>query len=125
LQETKLYGIRGAAAYADHAAILEQEDDEVYASLQEKLLKITDKNLTLQDWVDLALDTGKTNLRAMELLDAGNTIHFGHPEPSLVSLGHKAGKAILISGHDLKDLENLLEFFFRLNLHLKRGIKMG
>ena len=108
LQETTLYGIRGAAAYADHAAILGQENDEVYVSLQEKLSKITDKNLTLQDWVGIALDTGKTNLRAMELLDAGNTSHFGHPEPSPVSLGHKAGKAILVTGHDLKDLENLL-----------------
>jgi hydroxylamine reductase len=109
LQEITLYGIRGAAAYADHAAILGQEDDEVYASLQEKLAKITDKNLTAQNWVELALDTGKTNFRAMELLDAGNTGHFGHPEPSLVSLGHKPGKAILVTGHDLKDLENLLK----------------
>lgn len=67
--------------------ILGQEDDEVYASLQEKLTKLTDKNLTLQDWVDLALNTGKTNFRAMGLLDAGNTSHFGHPGPSLVSLG--------------------------------------
>ncbi len=109
LQETTLYGIRGAAAYADHAAILGQEDDEVYASLQEKLSKMTDKKLTLQDWVDLALDTGKTNLKAMELLDTGNTSHFGHPEPSLVSLGHKKGKAILVTGHDLLDIENLLK----------------
>jgi hydroxylamine reductase len=109
LQETVLYGIRGAAAYADHAAILGQEDDVVYASLQKKLTQLTDKSLSLQDWVGLALDTGKTNLRAMELLDAGNTGHFGHPEPSQVGLGHKAGKAILITGHDLKDLEDLLK----------------
>ncbi|MBW2202140.1 MAG: hydroxylamine reductase [Deltaproteobacteria bacterium] len=109
LQETTLYGIRGAAAYADHAAILGQEDDEIYASFQEKLSKFTDKSLRLQDWVGLTLDTGKTNLRAMELLDAGNTGHFGHPEPSQVSLGHKAGKAILITGHDLKDLQDLLK----------------
>jgi len=109
LQETTLYGIRGVAAYADHAAILGQEDDEIYASLQEKLTKLTDKSLSLQDWVGLALDTGKTNLRAMELLDAGNTGHFGHPEPSQVSLGHQAGKAILVTGHDLKDLHDLLK----------------
>lgn len=109
LQETTLYGIRGAAAYADHAAILGQEDDDVYASLQEKLTKLTDKSLGLQDWVGLALDTGKTNLRAMELLDAGNTGHFGHPEPSPVSLGHKNGHAILVTGHDLNDLEDLLK----------------
>jgi len=109
LQEITLYGIRGAAAYADHAAILGQEDDAVYASLQEKLTQMTDKSLGLQDWHGIALDTGKTNFRAMELLDAGNTGHFGHPEPSPVSLGHKAGKAILITGHDIKDLEDLLK----------------
>ena len=60
------------------------------------------------DYVGLALKCGEVNLRAMELLDAGNTGHFGHPEPSIVSLGHKAGKAILVTGHDLKDIENLL-----------------
>ena len=109
MQETTLYGIRGAAAYADHAAVLGQEDDEIYASLQEKLSKLTDKSLSLQDWAALALDTGKTNLRAMELLDAGNTGHFGHPVPSLVSRGQKAGKAILVTGHDLIDLEDLLK----------------
>jgi len=109
MQETTLYGIRGAAAYADHAAVLGQEDDEIYGSLQEKLSRLTDKSLSLQAWAGLALDTGKANLRAMELLDAGNTTHFGHPQPSLVSLGHKTGKAILVTGHDLKDLEDLLK----------------
>jgi hydroxylamine reductase len=109
LQEITLYGIRGAAAYADHAAVLGQEDEAVYASLQEKLTQMTDKSLDLQDWLKIALDTGKTNFRAMELLDAGNTGHFGHPEPSPVSLGHKAGKAILITGHDINDLEDLLK----------------
>jgi hydroxylamine reductase len=109
MQETTLYGIRGAAAYADHAAVLGQEDDAIYASLQEKLSLLTDKSLSLQDWAGLALDTGKTNLRAMEILDAGNTTHFGHPQPSLVSLGHKAGNAILVTGHDLKDLEDMLK----------------
>jgi hydroxylamine reductase len=109
LQEITLYGIRGAAAYADHAAILGREDDTVYASLQEKMAQMTNKSLNLQDWVKIALDTGKTNFRAMELLDAGNTSHFGHPEPSQVSLGHKAGKAILVTGHDIKDLEDLLK----------------
>jgi hydroxylamine reductase len=108
LQEITLYGLRGAAAYADHAAVLGQEDDALYAALQAKLTQLANKQLGLQDWVGLALDTGKDNLRAMELLDAGNTGHYGHPEPTAVSLGHKAGKAILITGHDLKDLEDLL-----------------
>ncbi len=109
LQETVLYGIRGAAAYADHAAILGCEDETVYESLQEKLAVFTDKTLGLEDWIGLALDVGKINLRAMELLDKGNTKHFGHPEPTQVSIGTKPGKAILVSGHDLKDLETLLK----------------
>jgi hydroxylamine reductase len=109
LQEITLYGIRGAAAYADHAAVLGQEDDAVYGSLQKKMAGITDKSLSMQDWIGIALDTGKTNFRAMELLDAGNTGHFGHPVPSEVSLGHKAGKAILVTGHDINDLEELLK----------------
>ncbi len=109
LQEITLYGLRGVAAYADHAAILGQEDDALYAAIQKKMTQLADKSLGLQDWVGLALDSGKDNLRAMELLDAGNTGHYGHPEPTPVSLGHKAGKAILITGHDLKDLEDLLK----------------
>ena len=109
LQETVLYGIRGAASYADHAAILGCEDETVHASLQEKLAAFTDKALGPEDWIDLALDTGKTNLKAMELLDKGNTGCFGHPEPTQVTLGVKPGKAILVSGHDLKDLETLLK----------------
>ncbi|GAB4278206.1 MAG: hydroxylamine reductase [Deferrisomatales bacterium] len=109
LQETTLYGIRGVAAYADHAAILGQEDDAVYGFIHDTLAKLTDKSLGLQDWVGLALKTGEINLRAMELLDAGNTGRYGHPQPTEVPLGHKAGKAILISGHDLKDLEDLLQ----------------
>jgi len=109
LQETTLYGIRGTAAYADHAAILGEENDEIYISIQETLSWLMDKTLGLDDWVGLALDIGKTNLLAMKLLDAGNTGHFGHPEPSQVGLGHKAGKAILISGHELNDIENLLK----------------
>ncbi len=109
LQQTVLYGIRGVAAYADHAAILGCEDEAVYASIQEKMAALTDKSLDFTDWVDLALDVGKTNLRAMELLDKGNTDRFGHPEPTQVTIGAKPGKAILISGHDLKDLETLLE----------------
>ncbi|GAB4268202.1 MAG: hydroxylamine reductase [Deferrisomatales bacterium] len=109
LQELTLYGVRGAAAYAYHAAILGREDDGVYASLQQKLARLGDNALGVEDWVKLALDTGKTNLRAMELLDEGNTGCFGHPEPTQVSLGPAPGKAILVSGHDLKDLADLLQ----------------
>jgi hydroxylamine reductase len=109
LQETTLYGLRGIAAYADHAAILGQEDDAVYSFLHKALAALTDKALGLNDWVGLAMEAGKVNLRTMELLDAANTGRYGHPVPTAVPLGHKAGKAILVSGHDLKDLEDLLK----------------
>jgi len=109
LQHTTLFGIKGVAAYADHAQILGQEDDKVYAFIHESLAAMLDKNLTLNDWVGLALKCGEINIRAMELLDAGNTNAYGHPVPTKVPLGAKKGKAILISGHDLKDLEELLK----------------
>jgi hydroxylamine reductase len=108
LQEITLYGIRGIAAYADHAAILGQEDPAVYGYVYEALSRLTDKDVALNDWIGLALKAGEVNLTAMQLLDAGNTGSFGHPQPTEVSLGHKAGKAILVSGHDLEDLADLL-----------------
>ena len=106
LRDTVIFGLRGVAAYADHAAILGQEDDGVYAFLYEGMAATLDKSLGVNDWVGLALKTGEVNLKAMELLDAGNTGTYGHPVPTSVPLGHKAGKAILVSGHDLKDLED-------------------
>ena len=109
LQHLVIFGLRGVAAYVDHAAILGQEDDAVYAFLHEGLAATLDQSLSLDDWVGLALKTGEINLKAMELLDAGNTGTFGHPEPTVVPLGHKAGKAILVSGHDLLDLKQILE----------------
>jgi len=109
LQHTTLFGVRGVAAYADHAQILKQEDEKVYAFVHEALAAMMDGSLTLNDWVGLALKCGEINLRAMELLDAGNTGTYGHPVPTKVPLGHKKGKAILVSGHDLKDLEDLLK----------------
>jgi hydroxylamine reductase len=109
LQHTTIFGVRGLAAYADHAQILGQEDENVYAFIHEALAATLNKNLTLNDWVGLALKCGEVNLRAMELLDAGNTETYGHPVPTKVPLGHKPGKAILVSGHDLKDLEELLK----------------
>ena len=109
LQQTLIYGIKGVAAYADHARILGQEDDTVYAFIHEGLAATLQKGLSLDDWVGLVLKCGGVNLKAMELLDAGNTGAFGHPEPTSVSLGTKKGKAILVSGHDLKDLEELLK----------------
>jgi hydroxylamine reductase len=109
LQHVLLFGIRGMAAYAYHARILGREDDAVYAFLHEGLTATLRKDLGLNDWVSLVLKCGEVNLRTMELLDAGNTGTYGHPVPTGVPLGTKKGKAILVSGHDLKDLEELLK----------------
>jgi hydroxylamine reductase len=109
LMWTLVFGIKGVAAYADHARILGQEDDQVYAFIHEGLAATQNKDLALEDWVGLVLKCGETNLRAMELLDAANTGTYGHPEPTKVPLGAKQGKAILVSGHDLKDMEEILK----------------
>jgi hydroxylamine reductase len=109
LQHILLFGIKGVAAYADHAAILGKEDDVVYDFIHEGLVAPLNRNLGLEDYVGLALKCGEINLRAMELLDAGNTETYGHPTPTKVPLGAKKGKAILVSGHDLKDLAAVLQ----------------
>jgi hydroxylamine reductase len=109
LKQIALYGLRGLAAYTDHAAILGQQDEEVYTFIHEILATLTRKDLAADDLLAGALKIGEVNLRAMELLDAGNTGTYGHPVPTPVPLGHKAGKAILITGHDLRDLHMLLE----------------
>ncbi|MFH1034713.1 MAG: hydroxylamine reductase [Pseudomonadota bacterium] len=109
LKHIVIFGLRGVAAYADHAAILGQEDDSVYAFIHKALAATQDASLGLNDWVGLALATGDSNIRAMELLDAGNTGTYGHPVPTAVPLGHKKGKALLVSGHDLQDLELVLK----------------
>ncbi|WP_319521276.1 hydroxylamine reductase [uncultured Desulfosarcina sp.] len=109
LRELIVYGIKGLAAYADHARILGQEDESVYAYIYEGLAATLDNTLGADDYVGLALKCGEVNLKAMELLDAGNTGTYGHPVPTAVPLGAKKGKAILVSGHDLKDLETILK----------------
>lgn len=109
LQNILIYGIKGVAAYADHAFILGQKDDTVFAFIHEALSAVLDKTLNINDLVGLVLKCGEINLRAMELLDAGNTGTYGHPVPTKVHLGAKKGKAILVSGHDLKDLEEVLK----------------
>ena len=109
LKHTVLFGIKGVSAYADHAQIFGREDDAVYAYIHEGLAAIQRDDLSVDDWVGLALRCGEAAYKAMELLDAGNTGTYGHPVPTKVPLGHKKGKAILVSGHDLKDLEELLK----------------
>ena len=108
LKQITMYGLRGLAAYADHAAILGKEDDAVYAFIHEAMATLTTEQ-GLNELVGLALKCGEVNLKAMELLDAGNTGTYGHPVPTPVPLGHIPGKCILVTGHDLKDLAMLLE----------------
>jgi hydroxylamine reductase len=109
LKHTVLFGIKGVSAYAEHAEILGQEDDSVYAYVHEGLAAIQRDDLSLDDWISLTLRCGEAAVKAMQLLDAGNTGVYGHPVPTTVPLGHKKGKATLVSGHDLKDLEELLK----------------
>jgi len=109
LKHILLFGIRGVAAYMDHARILGKEDDTIYAFLHEGLSALMNEKLTLDEGLALVLKCGEINLKTMELLDAAHTGTYGHPVPTKVPLGAKKGKAILVSGHDLKDLEALLK----------------
>ena len=104
-----IYGIKGVAAYAYHAYRLGKSDDKVFEFIEQGLAATLDKSLGINDFVGLALKCGEVNVRAMELLDAGNTETYGNPVPTTVPLGAKKGKAILVSGHDLKDLEAILK----------------
>jgi hydroxylamine reductase len=109
LQELILYGVKGTAAYMDHAQILGQEDDTVYAFFHEAMDFLTKSDPTLDKLVAMTLKCGEVNLRVMELLDLANTGAYGHPEPTAVRIHPLKGKAIVVSGHDLKDLEELLK----------------
>ncbi|UCH03228.1 MAG: hydroxylamine reductase [Candidatus Bathyarchaeota archaeon] len=109
LKHLLLFGIKGVAAYTDHAYILGQKDEQIYTFIYEGLKATRDKSITNEALIGLALKCGAVNLRAMELLDAGNSQTYGHPTPTQVPLGVKKGKAILVSGHDLTDLEALLK----------------
>jgi hydroxylamine reductase len=109
LMEVTIYGVKGIAAYADHARILGQSDPEVSAFTYKAFASLADPSLGVGEWVALALEAGKANLRVMELLDAANTGAYGSPVPTEVPLGHRPNKAIVVSGHDLKDLADLLE----------------
>ena len=108
LQELLSYGLKGAAAYADHALILGQEDESVWAYVHEALAFLADEPVDIEQLTAMCLRCGEVNLRVMELLDTANTGAYGDPEPTAVRIEPIAGKAILVSGHDLRDLEELL-----------------
>ncbi len=109
LQDILLFGLKGMAAYADHAEILGKTDDSIYSFMGEALAAMTGTERGLNEWTELVLKCGEVNLKTMEILDGANTGAYGHPMPTRVPLGAKKGKAILVSGHDLKDLEMILK----------------
>ncbi|WP_243689018.1 hydroxylamine reductase [Geotalea toluenoxydans] len=107
--ELVLYGLLGMGAFAWHAAELGKEDDEIYAFIHRALSAAADRRTTLQDFVPLALECGKMNLRTMELLYQGHAERLADPEPMKVNLGTRGGKGIVVSGHDLPMLEEILK----------------
>ena len=109
LRELITYGLKGMAAYNKHANALDTFDDEIDTFLQATLAKITDDNLGAEELTALALKTGEYDVKVMALLDKANTSHYGQPEITKVDIGVRNNPAILISGHDLRDLEMLLE----------------
>ena len=110
LQELLTYGLKGSASYVDHAMILGKEDDSIYEFFHKALNFLTAAEGRDGDKLfEMVLEAGKVNLRVMELLDEANTGKYGHPEPTQVRVTPVKGKCILVSGHDLRDLELLLE----------------
>ncbi len=108
LKELIAYGLKGAAAYLFHARLLGFEDDEIYAAVHACLAFLTEPH-SAEELTGKALEVGKLNLAVMELLDRANTTTYGHPEPTQARVSPVRGKCILVSGHDLKDLQKLLE----------------
>lgn len=110
LQETLLYGLKGMAAYAHHARRLGRVDEEVDAFMESALFAtMTNVNFDFDSLLEMVLECGRVNLRVMEMLDAGNADRFGVPTPCTVYEGTKGGPGILVTGHDLLDLSDLLE----------------
>lgn len=109
LREIITYGLKGAAAYYDHAKILGYEDDKLIGEFWEVLDFLNNRSATADELLAHALKTGEINFKVMQLLDLANTGTYGHPEPTQVRVTPVKGKAIVVSGHDLKDLEELLK----------------
>ena len=108
LRELLTYGLKGIAAYAEHAYTLEYKEEGIFAFIEKALAATLDDTLAVGDLVALVLEAGKFGVDVMALLDKANTTSYGNPELTKVNLGVRTNPAILISGHDLKDLEELL-----------------
>ncbi len=109
LQHLLTFGIKGMAAYAHHAYRLGKSDDTVYAFFHESLAALTKSDPSVDELVGLNMKCGELNIRTMELLDQGHTEHYGNPEPATVQVGLRKGPAIVVTGHDMLDLEELLK----------------
>ncbi|HTP57762.1 MAG TPA: hydroxylamine reductase, partial [Spirochaetia bacterium] len=112
LRQLLVYGLKGMAAYADHALVLGKTDDSIFAFMHEALAALAAEGNDqpgLEALVGLCMRCGEVNVRTMALLDEAHTSRFGHPAPAVVSTGTRKGPAIVVSGHDLLDLEALLE----------------
>ena len=109
LRETIIYGLKGICAYGEHSAVLGYQDDEVNKFVMKALAATLDDNLTVDQLIQLVLKTGENAVKIMAKLDEANTKTYGSPEPTKVKLGVNNNPGILVSGHDLKDLEELLQ----------------
>lgn len=109
LRQLAIYGAKGAAAYARHAANLGYEDDKVYACIEKVLSEVSRSDITVDELLKVVLEMGHGGVMAMALLNVANTGTYGYPEITTVDLGVRDNPGILISGHDLHDLEELLE----------------
>lgn len=109
LKELALYGLKGMAAYAEHARVLGVEDESVHLFFEQALVALADPAATADQLLPLVMNVGKVNLTVMEMLDRANTTAYGHPVPTPVRTTPVRGKCILVSGHDLRDLDALLQ----------------
>lgn len=109
LKELSIYGLKGMAAYAHHAFILGKKNEEVNKFFYKALSATLNNKLDINDWLGLAMELGQVNFKVMELLDGANTGTYGNPSPTNVLVTKKKGPFIVVSGHDLKDLKELLE----------------
>ena len=108
LRELITYGLKGLSAYSKHANALGYDNEEIDAFMQETLAKLLDDSLTVEELIALTLETGKVGVDGMALLDTANTETYGNPEITKVNIGVGKNPGILVSGHDLKDIEQLL-----------------